>query len=233
MTFHVGTSGYAYDEWKGIFYPEKLPQKGMLAFYANQFSTVEVNYTFRRLPSQSVVESWTQQVPASFRFVLKARQVITHFKRLQDAEKETDDFLRIASLLKERQGPVLFQLPPTFKKDISRLAAFLGYLDNRAKAAFEFRHASWFDDDVVACLREHQSALCVADAEDLPATDLVRTTSWGYVRLREEGYTDNDLREWISRIRSQGWDQAYVFFKHEDSATGPKLATRFLELVGS
>jgi uncharacterized protein YecE (DUF72 family) len=232
MKFLVGTSGYAYKEWKGSFYPEKLPQKEMLAHYATQFSAVEINYTFRRLPGPSVVESWAQQAPASFRFVLKARQVITHFKRLQNAEKETDDFLRIASILQERQGPILFQLPPNFKKDVARLAAFLGHIQGRAQAAFEFRHPSWFDADVYDCLREHGSALCVADAEDLPATDLVRTANWGYLRLREEGYTDKNLRKWIEKIRSQGWDEVYVFFKHEDAGTGPKLATRFLELAG-
>lgn len=231
MKFLVGTSGYAYKEWKGSFYPDKLPQEEMLAYYATQFSTVEINYTFRQLPKVSVVASWAQQTPASFRFVLKARQIITHFKRLQGAEKETDDFLRVASILNERQGPILFQLPPNFKKDVSRLAAFLSYLRGRTKAAFEFRHASWFEDDVYDCLREHGAALCVADAEDLPATDLVHTANWGYVRLREEGYTDTNLREWVRRIRSQNWEEAYVFFKHEDSGTGPQLAARFVELA--
>ena len=232
-TFYVGTSGYAYKEWKGSFYPEKLPQKEMLGFYATQFSAVEINYTFRQLPKANVVESWCEQVPESFQFVLKARQVITHFKRLQNAEKETDDFLRIASILGKRQGPILFQLPPNFKKDVPRLDAFLNHLDDRAKAAFEFRHESWLDEEVFACLRAHSVALCVADAEDLPATDLVRTASWGYVRLREEGYTDKILRQWIDRIQSQGWDEAYVFFKHEDSAAGPKMAHRFVELASN
>lgn len=233
MKFLVGTSGYAYKEWKGSFYPAKLPQKEMLAYYATQFSTVEVNYTFRQLPSPNVVAAWAEQTPESFRFVLKARQVITHFKRLQGAEKETDDFLRMASILQERQGPILFQLPPNFKKDVSRLATFLSYLNGRTKVAFEFRHASWFDEDVYACLREHGAALCVADAEDLPAADLVPTASWGYVRLRDEGYADKDLREWAKRIDCQSWDEAYVFFKHEDSGAGPKLASRFLELAGA
>ena len=233
MKFLVGTSGYAYKEWKGSFYPDKLPQKQMLAYYATQFSTVEVNYTFRQLPSEGVVTSWAQQTPASFRFVLKARQIITHFKRLHGAEKETDDFLRIASILDERQGPILFQLPPNFKKDVPRLAAFLSYLQGRTKAAFEFRHASWIDNDVYDCLREHGAALCVADAEDLPATDLVRTANWGYVRLREEGYADTNLREWVKRIGSQNWEEAYVFFKHEDSGTGPRLAARFVEFAES
>lgn len=231
MEYLVGTSGYAYKEWKGAFYPEKLPAKEMLAYYAARFSTVEVNYTFRQLPRVEVVESWAKQTPESFRFVLKARQVITHFKRLEGAERETDDFVRIASTLGERLGPILFQLPPNFKKDVPRLAAFLGHLRGRAKAAFEFRHASWLSDDVYDCLREHGAALCIADAEDLPVADLVHTTEWGYVRLREEGYTDQDLREWIGRIREQRWANAYVFFKHEDSAAGPKLAERFLQLI--
>jgi uncharacterized protein YecE (DUF72 family) len=231
MKFFVGTSGYGHKEWKGSFYSEKLPQKDMLAYYANHFSAVEINYTFRRLPRPSVVESWAQQVPASFRFVLKAGQVISHFKRLQNTEKETDDFLRIASILKKRQGPVLFQLPPNFKKDVPRLAAFLSSIKGRARAAFEFRHPSWFDDEVVDCLRRHKSALCVADSEDLPVADLVRTANWGYVRLRRERYADKSLRKWISAIRSRRWNEVYVFFKHEDSAAGPKLAGRFLELA--
>ena len=147
--------------------------------------------------------------------------------------RETDDFLRIASILGKRQGPILFQLPPNFKKDVSRLDAFLNHLDGRAKAAFEFRHESWLDEEVYACLRAHSVALCVADAEDLPAADLVRTASWGYVRLRKEGYTDKSLRKWIDRIQSQKWNEAYVFFKHEDSAAGPKMARRFVELAGN
>jgi uncharacterized protein YecE (DUF72 family) len=165
--------------------------------------------------------------------VLKARQIITHFRRLQNAETYTDDFIRIASLLKERQGPILFQLPPNFKKDVPRLDAFLTYVRGRAKSAFEFRHESWFDEETFACLRTHESALCIAEADDLPTPNLVRTASWGYVRLREDGYTDKQLREWIKAIRSQAFDEAYVFFKHEDAGAGPQLATRFLELAVS
>jgi uncharacterized protein YecE (DUF72 family) len=135
--------------------------------------------------------------------------------------------------LGKRQGPILFQLPPNFKQDVSRLDVFLKHLDGRAKTAFEFRHESWLDDETFGCLRAHQAALCVADAEDLPAADLVRTTDWGYVRLREEGYTDKALRKWIENIRSQSWNVAYVFFKHEDSAAGPKMARRFVELAGT
>lgn len=233
MQYFVGTSGYSYKEWKGSFYPPKLAAKDMLNFYAQRFGAVEVNYTFRQLPKETLVESWTQQVPKKFRFVLKARQVITHFKRLQNTERETDDFLRIAAVLGDHQGPILFQLPPNFKQDVPRLDAFLGHIANRAKVTFEFRHESWFNEETFACLREHAAALCVADAEDLPASDLVHTSSWGYVRLRDEGYNEKQLNGWIKRIEAQKWAEAYVFFKHEDTGTGPELATRFVELAGS
>jgi uncharacterized protein YecE (DUF72 family) len=233
MAFFVGTSGYSHAEWKGSFYPEKISQKKMLAYYAERFSTVEVNYTFRQIPSEKTVLTWAEQVPASFRFVLKAWQAITHFKRLQNAEKETDDFLAVASLLKGRQGPILFQMPPSFKKDVSRLDAFLTHIAGRAKVAFEFRHASWLDDEVVECLRSYSAVLCVADGDDLPATDLVRTSNWGYVRLRAGGYSDENLRKWIHRMKSHKWDEAFVFFSHEDTGLGPKLAARFVELAGA
>jgi uncharacterized protein YecE (DUF72 family) len=233
MAFLVGTSGYSHAEWKGSFYPEKFSQKKMLGYYAQRFSTVEINYTFRQLPSRSIVEAWVEQVPVSFRFVLKAQKVITHIKRLQNVEKETDDFLSIASVLQERQGPILFQLPPNLKKDVSRLEAFLKHIAGRAKVAFEFRHASWFDNEVFDCLRAHSAVLCVADSDDLPATDLVGTADWGYVRLRDDGYSDERLREWIQRISSHKWDDTYVFFMHEDTGIGPKLASRFLELAAS
>ena len=170
-------------------------------------------------------------MPDTFRFVLKARQTITHFRRLQNAEEQIDDFINLASLLGKRQGPLLFQLPPNFKKDVPRLEAFLKYVGGRAAIVFQLQHESWFDEDVYQCLRSHQAALCVAEADDRPAPELVRTADWGYVRLREEKYTKAQLNEWIKRIRSQGWNEAYVFFKHEDAAAGPKLAARFIELA--
>lgn len=233
MRFFVGTSGYSYREWKGSFYPEMLPQKEMLNYYAQRFSSVEVNNTFYRMPKTTDLESWARQVPVGFRFVLKAPQTITHRKRLKDSEKVTADFLRIASKLKKRLGPLLFQLPPNFKKDLPRLEAFLGVIGDRPLAAFEFRHESWFDEDVFDCLRTHSCALCVADMDDSPYTDIVSTAGWGYVRLRREGYTAKRLGEWIKRLRSHAWDEAYVFFKHEDAGTGPRLAGRFLELAGT
>jgi uncharacterized protein YecE (DUF72 family) len=232
MRFFVGTSGYSYKEWKGSFYPEKLPQKEMLSYYAQRFSTVEINNTFYRMPKASVLESWAEQVPDGFRFVLKASQRITHHKRLKGAEDETDYLLRTAAVLKQRQGPMLFQLPPDFKKDLSRLEPFLGLIGDGTRAAFEFRHESWFDDEVFDCLRRNSCALCIADTEDFPCPDCLSTAGWGFVRLRREGYSDESLREWIKRLRSQGWDEAFVFFKHEDAGIGPKLAARFLELAG-
>jgi uncharacterized protein YecE (DUF72 family) len=230
MKFFVGTSGYSYKEWKGSFYPEKFPDKQMLSYYAQQFSTVEINNTFYRLPSESTVQSWAEQVPDTFRFVLKARQVITHFRRLENVERETGDFLRIASALQQRLGPVLYQLPPNFKKDVSRLKNFLKLVDG-ILSAFEFRHESWFDDEVLDCLSAHSCALCVAEGEGLPNMDLISTTNWGYVRLRQVEYDDEYLKQWVKRIRSQDWNEAYVFFKHEDTGTGPKLACRLLELI--
>jgi uncharacterized protein YecE (DUF72 family) len=231
MQFFVGTSGYSYKEWKGAFYPAKLRQSEMLSYYAKHYSAVEINSTFRRMPDAGVLVSWAGQVPQTFRFALKSPQTITHYKRLKNVEAETDDLLHSASALKRRLGPILFQLPPNFKKDVSRLVAFLRIIDKKTASAFEFRHESWFDDEVYNCLRANRCALCVADADDLPRAALVRTARWGYVRLRREKYSKARLREWVEKIRSQGWEKAYVFFKHEDTGSGPKLAARFLELV--
>jgi uncharacterized protein YecE (DUF72 family) len=232
MALLVGTSGYSHAEWKGNFYPEKISQKNMLEFYAQRFPTVEVNYTFRTLPSPEVVENWAKQVPASFRFVLKCSQTITHYKRLQNVEKETDEFLKLASGLGKRRGPVLLQLPPNFKKNVERLDAFLGHIDGRAKLAFEFRNATWQDDEVYACLRAHSAVLCVTDRSELPETGLVHTAKWGYLRLWDDKYTDARLRKWIAGIEGQKWREAYVFFMHEDEGVSPKLATRFMKLAG-
>jgi uncharacterized protein YecE (DUF72 family) len=231
MKFWIGTSGYSYPAWKGDFYPAKLPAKKMLAFYSGQFPAVEINGTFRKLPEESTVVSWTTETPAGFRFVLKAPEAITHRKRLRDCEAQVADLLRVAAVLKRRRGPLLFQLPPNFKKDVPRLETFLGLLGKSAKAAFEFRHASWFDDETVRRLQKHSCTLAVADAEELPATELVRTSSWGYLRLRREQYTDAALRKWVQRIEAMKWAEVFVFFKHEDTGAGPKLAKRLQKLV--
>jgi uncharacterized protein YecE (DUF72 family) len=231
MKFLVGTSGYSYKEWKGTFYPAKLPAKQMLAYYATQLPTVEINSTFRRFPTDQTVKAWAADTPESFRFVLKARQTITHFRRLVNAEEQIDDFIHLAALLGKRQGPLLFQLPPNFKKDLPRLEAFFEHVAGRAAIVLQLQHESWFDDDVYACLRKYKAALCAAEADDRPLPQLVRTADWGYVRLREEKYTKPQLAKWIERIRSQEWREVFVFFKHEDAAAGPALARRFQEMA--
>jgi uncharacterized protein YecE (DUF72 family) len=170
-------------------------------------------------------------VPESFRFVLKARQTITHFRRLQNADEQIDDFVNLASLLKEKQGPLLFQLPPNFKKDVARLDAALKYIGRRARVVFELRNESWYCKEVYACLRAHGAALCVTDEEDVPRAAFERTADFGYVRLRHERYTAKCLKDWIRRIGEQDWEAAYVFFKHEDVGAGPALAARFVELA--
>jgi uncharacterized protein YecE (DUF72 family) len=231
MQFFVGTSGYSYKEWKGTFYPEKLPQKEMLRYYAERFCAVEINNTFYKMPSASDVHSWAEQVPKAFQFTFKAHQAITHFKRLKNAEEPTELLFRITGFLQSRRGPVLFGLRDNFKKDLPRLEAFLQLIPEDARAAFEFRHESWFDDEVFACLRTRNCALCIADAEDQPPAPLIATADWGYVRLRRVNYTKKALVEWIKKLRSLAWEDAYVFFKHEDAGTGPKLAASFLELA--
>lgn len=236
MNLFVGTSGYAYKEWKGIFYPEKLPQKGMLRFYGEHFNAVEINSTYYRMPKDSVLLSWASDVPDPFQFVLKASRRITHFKRLKDTEDELQYFLRTSSVLRKRLGPTLFQLPPNFKKDVPRLEGFLKALPKRWRAAFEFRHESWFDDEVYDALRDHSAALAAAETEDHETAGDVpftATADWGYLRLRRVVYTDEELQAWANRIKGQDWSDTFVFFKHEDKGTGPSLAKRFLELYGS
>jgi uncharacterized protein YecE (DUF72 family) len=233
MKYFVGTSGYSYAAWKRIFYPPKLPAKQMLRFYAEHFNAVEINGTFRKLPTVETAQSWTEQVPKSFRFTLKAPQSITHYKRLKNAEDITGELVDLANSLGKNQGPILFQLPPNFKKDLPRLSDYLSILDDRAACAFEFRHPSWFDDDVFRCMKKHRCGLCIADADELPQPDFIATAKWAYLRLRREKYTATQLRTWISRITAAKVREAYVFFKHEDTGTGPKLATRFMQLIKS
>jgi len=233
MDLHVGTSGYSYKEWKGSFYPEKIPARDMLRFYSERLSTVEINATFYRLPQKSMLDNWKEQVPKTFRFSLKAPQRITHFKRLKEAGEDAKYFLEMATTLGEQLGPVLFQLPPNFKKDLPRLETFLGELPNYERIAFEFRHPTWFDDDVLEVLRARNCALCVSDTDDLPSTHIDKTADWGYLRLRRVLYTEDHLKDWLKRVRDQNWNESYVFFKHEDEGTGPRLAAEFLQLAGA
>jgi len=231
MTLHVGTSGYSYKEWKGSFYPEKIPAKEMLRYYADRLSTVEINATFYRMPQSSMLENWKEQVPASFRFSLKASQRITHFKRLKETDEETKYFLETATLLADQLGVILFQLPPNMKKDLPRLEAFLTLLPPATPAAFEFRHPTWFDDDVLDLLRSQNRPLVVSDTDDLPTTHIDKTADWGYLRLRRVNYSEENLVEWAARIRDQNWKETFLFFKHEDEGTGPRLAAQFLQIA--
>jgi len=228
---YVGTSGYSYKEWKGSFYPEKLAGKDMLAYYSQRLKAVELNNTFYRLPKRETVESWKSQVPDNFRFSLKASQRITHFKRLKEAEDVTRYMLDTVTALDDRLGVVLFQLPPNMKKDIERLGPFLRVLPRDLNCAFEFRHPTWFDDEVLELLKRDNRALCVSDTDDMPANHIDKTADWGYLRLRRVNYSQPGLVEWIERIRAQNWRDTYVFFKHEDEGTGPKLAAEFLRLA--
>jgi uncharacterized protein YecE (DUF72 family) len=231
MRLYVGTSGYAYKEWNGSFYPADLPAKRMLHYYGEHFRTVEINNTFYRMPTASLLEAWASEVPADFKFVLKASQRITHLQRLKDADESVAYLLDVAATLQQRLGGLLFQLPPNLKKDVPRLRAFLDLLPTQQRAAFEFRHASWFDDEVFALLHDHQAALCIAEAEGDLDVPVVATADWGYLRLRRPDYDDAQLKAWAKRVRQQNWQDAFVFFKHEEAGRGPQLATRFIELA--
>ncbi len=233
MNLHVGTSGYSYKEWKGSFYPEKIPAKEMLRFYSERLSTVEINATFYCLPQKSTLENWKEQVPKTFRFSLKAPQRITHFKRLKEVSDDAKYFLDIAATLEDQLGVVLFQLPPNMKKDLPRLETFLRELPTQPRTAFEFRHPTWFDDDVLEMLRARNCALCVSDTDDLPATHIDKTADWGYLRLRRVLYSEDHLKDWLKRVRDQNWNETFLFFKHEDEGTGPRLAAQFLKLAGA
>jgi len=234
MRVLVGTSGYSYKEWKGSFYPADLPAAKMLAFYATQFDTVEINNTFYRMPEGKTLGKWATEVPESFVFVLKAPQRITHQKRLAGAADDIRYLFETAAELGPKLGPVLFQLPPFAKKDVEKLRAFLGALP-RHPCAFEFRHATWFDDEVFALLREHDAAICAADTDEVPdpAALTMSTASWGYLRLRRTQYADGEIERWAKRVEQQRWSSAYVFFKHEDEGKGPAFARTLMKALSS
>jgi len=231
MNLYVGTSGYSYKEWKGSFYPADLSDKKMLHFYGGQFKSVEINNTFHRMPTVSLLEAWASQVPEHFKFVLKAPQQITHIKRLKDADEPMSYLVDITGVLNERLGALLFQLPPNLKKDLPRLHDFLALLPPQRRVAFEFRHQSWFDDEVFDLMRRNDAALCIADAESDLEVPFVPTARWGYVRLRRPDYQQAELKRWAKLVLEQGWSDTFVFFKHEDEAKGPLMAKAFLELA--
>jgi len=228
MNILVGTSGWSYKEWKGSFYPPKIPAEGMLRFYAGHFPAVEVNNSFYRTPAEPVLANWAEQVPETFRFIMKASRRITHSNRLKDEDGSLGYFLRAVNPLGPRLGPTLFQLPPNFKMDLERLQSFLAALPRHWPAAFEFRHPSWFVDEVYDLLQQRDVPLVAVDDDDDEAgAPLVVTASWGYLRLRRSSYDESALAGWATRIRDKSWASAYVFLKHEDgSPEGPAAAAQ-------
>jgi uncharacterized protein YecE (DUF72 family) len=228
MRLYCGTSGFSFKEWKGPFYPEKLPANKMLAFYAERLPTVEINNTFYRMPRKSVLEGWAEQVPDTFRFAIKAPRRITHIKQLADCSEEAGYFFETLQALGQRLGVVLFQLPPHARIGVEKLGAFLGLVPDDVPVAFEFRHASWRHEAVFAQLASHNAAWVDADSGLGEPLEAPRTGSMTYLRLRAEAYTDEELRSWKARCAE--FERAFVFFKHEDGAAGPAYAARMLAL---
>lgn len=226
MRVLVGTSGYSYKEWKGSFYPKALPATQFLKFYAEHLSTVEVNSTFYRMPTPKLMEDWASEVPESFIFAIKVPQRITHVARLENVAGLVDGFVRAVRGLGPRLGPVLFQLPPFLRKDVPRLAALLAQVPADLRIAFEFRHVSWFDDEVWAALRSRDAALCVAETDKIESP-MVATARWGYVRLRRDSYPDATLENWARQIRAQAWEDVFVYLKH-DEGDAPSVAKRLI-----
>jgi uncharacterized protein YecE (DUF72 family) len=228
MRLRVGTSGFSYTEWRGHFYPEDLKSGEMLRYYASQLDSVEINNTFYRLPRADVVAGWADQVPEGFRFVLKASRRITHQQRLKDCADSVSYLFKVAAILGDKLGPVLFQLPPNFRRDVARLREFLAVLPDSCQPAFEFRHESWFADDVYAVLEDRGAALCCADVDDeSQCAPFKRTAEFGYLRLRRTEYSADELLGWARRIHEQPWRETYVFFKHETA--GPDLAQQLVD----
>ena len=230
MKIHVGTSGYGYREWKGKFYPEKIPPQEMLRFYSERIGAVEINNTFYHMPVEGVLKSWAEQVPDGFVFALKAPQVITHRKRLKNVDEETAYLFRTLPILDGKLGPVLFQFPANFRLNLPVLNHFFTQIPGKFPCAFEFR-SSPLDPGIPDLLRERGHSLCIADTDERPAAEVASTAAWGYLRLRRSEYTDADLARWLEAIRSQPWQRAFVFFKHEEKAKGPETAMRFQKLI--
>ena len=229
MKLLAGTSGYAFKEWKGSFYPDGIKDDGMLSYYASQFPTVEINNTFYRLPRQHVLEDWATQVPESFRFSIKASQRITHFARLKpDSASALGFLLENTKVMGDKLGPILFQLPPNMKKDADRLRGFLELLPADRRFTIEFRHESWFDDEVYEALRARDVALCVIDQPEF-SSPFESTASWGYVRLHRFDYDAARLKNWASRLQSSSWIDTYVYFKHDEGVgSGPPAVGAFM-----
>ena len=229
---YVGTSGYNYPEWRGTFYPEKFSTDKMLAYYAERFPTVEINYTFYRMPTEKLLQGWSDGTPERFTFTLKAPRRITHDAKLQRCEDTLHAFCRAARTLGPKLAVLLFQLPPNFKKNADLLRAFLELLPEGTRAAFEFRHASWFDPDIFEALRARNVALCIADSEKM-STPLEMTADYAYFRLRDEGYQQADIEKWAATIKALPPMEAFVYFKHEEQGLGPEFAKQLATLLAT
>jgi uncharacterized protein YecE (DUF72 family) len=233
MKLHAGTSGFAFKEWKGSFYPADLKDDGMLGYYSSKFPTVEINNTFYRLPKEGVLQSWAAQVPEPFTFAIKASQRITHYARLKpECASAVEFLLKNTSSLASRLGPILFQLPPNLKKDTDRLRTFIDTLPTGRRYTIEFRHESWFEDDVFAALRERDIPLCITEQPEF-SSPVVSTASWGYARLHRFDYDAPMLAAWAAKLAAQPWDEAYVFFKHDEGiGSGPPAVGAFTAAFG-
>jgi len=231
-TFWIGTSGYNYKEWRGHFYPSDLPDQEMLRYFSQRFSSVEINYTFYRMPTVRTLQGWGKETPEGFSFSLKAPRRITHDLRLRDAGELVTYFCDTAKALKSKLGAMLFQLPPFLKKDVARLEDFLHQLPPGFRPAFEFRNQSWFADDVFECLRRFDAALCIAEHDERSAP-LEQTANFGYFRLRRTDYSDADLAQWAERLESAAaaWSDVFVYFKHEEAGKGPLYASKLAALL--
>ncbi|HEY5808372.1 MAG TPA: DUF72 domain-containing protein [Povalibacter sp.] len=231
-SFWIGTSGYNYPEWRGSFYPDKLPEAQMLSWYAQRLNTVEINYTYYRMPNAKTLSTWDIATPGQFKLTLKAPKRITHDARLRDCADNVRYFTETAANLGPKLGALLFQLPPGFKQDLALLDEFLATLPEGTCAAFEFRHGSWLNEELFARFRARNLALCIADSETM-ATPVMVTADYAYFRLRDEGYSDDDIVGWAHRIRAATMDckDVYVYFKHEEAGKGPQFATVFTEAL--
>lgn len=228
----IGTSGYNYTEWLGSFYPEDLAENRMLPYYAEQFDTVEINYTFYRMPTVRILQGWGKETPSDFVFSLKAPRRITHDLRLRDAADPLTFFTETAAALKDRLGVLLFQLPPFLKKDAARLEDFLHQVPEGFRTAFEFRNNTWYAEDVFECMRRFNVALCITESEQRD-TPFEVTADFGYFRLRKPEYSEAELEEWAKRIDAAApqWRDCFVYFKHEAEGKGPQFALRFRDVL--
>ena len=233
MRSWIGTSGFQYSEWKGNFYPEDLSAAKMLPFYAERLSTTEINYTFHRIPALKTIDNWKALTPTQFRFALKAPQKITHWSKLRECADTLRYFQDVTGALGDKLGPVLFQLPPNFKKDTLVLGDFLNGLPTGMRAAFEFRHESWFAEDVYEVFRANNVALCLNETAEFAAPKIV-TADFGYLRLRREDYDTPMIEQWVAFVKQQEtkWGEAFVYFKHEEAGLGPKFAQQMMALLG-